>query len=288
MSRLSGPGCLTTSVKLTTHTQLPLRTAVRALVLALLLAGCQLQPTPLGSSELEGLSADLEELNTLVTATRADLQELSESQSSELGSVNRRLKAIDGGVDKVPGLIESACQRPSTTEPQCDGETVQTVLMAHDKMVVGAIEHVWISPPGIALTSRIDTGTANNSIHATDITPFERDGEDWVRFRLWTTPGEGADAATDADETETIELERKLVRLMRSSKRPVVRLQVRLGNLFDSFEFILTDRSGQAQTVELGRTFLQDVALVDVAREFVQPRFNNSKKAAESLSASSR
>ena len=46
------------------------------------------------------------------------------------------------------------------------------------------MEHVYISPPGILLTARIDTGATTSSIDARNIEPFERDGKRWVRFEV--------------------------------------------------------------------------------------------------------
>jgi len=248
--------------------------ALLVVTLGLALSGCQLTSKPLGStgtSELASLEAELDRLETLVTATRADLENLSIAQKEGLDAVSTRLGTIDGGVKRVPGLIETACQRPEAATVICEEVAPASVVTNDDKMIVGEVEHLWIDPPGLALTARIDTGSANNSIHALDVTPFERDGDDWVRFNL-----QKPDESKPADKPLTVE--RKVVRLMRNSKRPVVRLRVRLGNVLDSFDFILADRSTSTHAVELGRNFLQDVALVDVGKQFVQPRSNSSSK----------
>ena len=50
------------------------------------------------------------------------------------------------------------------------------------KKIIGAIENVRLVPPHIVLKARIDTGAKTTSIDARDITPFERNGEEWVRF----------------------------------------------------------------------------------------------------------
>lgn len=226
------------------------------MVVTVLLSGCQLAPRVLEPSEIEALSQEISQLETLVSATREDLAELTTRQSDRMESVNDRLQTIDGDIKELPEVVQNACKNDVAVPITCDEIVTQTILIDDDKMVVGAAEHLWISPPDISLIARIDTGTGTNAIHAIDITPFERDGDDWVRFTL----------------AESVVVERKILRQLRTSKRPVVRLRVQLGNVLDSFDFILTDRSNSEHPVLLGRTFLQDVALVDVGKEFVQPK----------------
>ena len=234
------------------------------------LGGCQLLEPATGGENLSDLESELESLETLVVATREDLAILNTQQSSGLDALNKRLEDIDGGVKQVPELITNACERPEVLPTICD-DSVKTIVNQDDKMILGQLEHLWVSPPGLHLIARIDTGTVGNSIHASDVTPFERDGDNWVRFVL----GDHKSSRSDEESPEDIEpvvVEKKIERRLRVSKRPVVRLRVRLGNVLDSFDFILSDRSGDAQPVLLGRNFLQDIALVDVSSQFVQPQ----------------
>ena len=55
-------------------------------------------------------------------------------------------------------------------------------------------------------------------------------------------------------------------------RRPVVRLTVRIGDMTEKAEFTLKDRSDMTFPVLLGREFLKDIAVVDVAREYIQPK----------------
>jgi hypothetical protein len=50
-----------------------------------------------------------------------------------------------------------------------------------------------------------------------------------------------------------------------------VELRVQIGDVRETVEFVLTSPSGQDQSLVLGRNFLTDVALVDVAKKHVQP-----------------
>ena len=243
------------------------------------LSGCQLTKARLTGDDVAILESEIKNLESLVAATREDLQTLNSERSSQLQDVNNQLAELDGDVKRWPGLITEACQQPEIAVVACDDVTVQTLISQDEKMILGQVEDLWINPPGLHLRASIDTGAASNSIHATNITPFERDGENWVRFELsepsdpLTNDSSSNSASTEAESntSNVVVVEEKVVRLLRISKRPVVRLRVRLGNVLDSFDFILRDRSKENHPVELGRNFLQDIAVVDVAKQFVQP-----------------
>ncbi len=52
-----------------------------------------------------------------------------------------------------------------------------------DKELIGRRE--WLSIPSLGLgplRAKIDTGARSSSLHALNIEPFAKDGEDWVRF----------------------------------------------------------------------------------------------------------
>jgi len=55
-------------------------------------------------------------------------------------------------------------------------------------------------------------------------------------------------------------------------KRPVASLTVRLGKMTEVAEFTLNDRTQMTYPILLGREFLRDVAVVDVAKDNVQPK----------------
>ena len=137
------------------------------------------------------------------------------------------------------------------------------------KLLLGEAEWLWLDAADQAFRARIDTGAETSSISADDITIFERDGKEWVRFFM---SHKGMD--------DHIQIEAPLMRYVRVrqasaddlDRRPVVRLSVRVGDQNEKTEFTLTDRSSMTYPVLLGRDFLKDIAVVDVGRKYIQPK----------------
>jgi hypothetical protein len=128
---------------------------------------------------------------------------------------------------------------------------------------------IWVDAANDAFQARVDTGATTSSISAQEITIFERNGKNWVRFFL---------SHQEMDDKIQIEAPRCVtcgsVRPPPtiSTVAPVVRLAVRIGDMTEKAEFTLKDRSDMTFPVLLGREFLKDIAVVDVAREYIQPK----------------
>lgn len=56
--------------------------------------------------------------------------------------------------------------------------------LATDKKIFGGIEQVMLLPENITLDARLDTGAKTSSLDATEIEEFEKDGTNWVRFKV--------------------------------------------------------------------------------------------------------
>lgn len=59
------------------------------------------------------------------------------------------------------------------------------VLCMDTKLIVGSEE--WCGLPGIglaAIKARVDSGAATSFLHAFNITPFRRDGAEWISFEV--------------------------------------------------------------------------------------------------------
>jgi hypothetical protein len=234
------------------------------------LAGCISEAQQHDS--VAGLGSEVERLEARLSATEASLQALTAQQTittrETTGALSQLSSQLQTSMQALPLELAELCSAPAAmSETECDA-SVQTVIMAADKMLVGELESVWIEPPGVTLTARIDTGASSSSLHADELLSFERDGDDWVRFNILVND-------------EAIPVEAAVSRYVRviqqadaeGSRRPVVNLRIRLGDIQDTFEFTLADRSHLDHQIILGRNFLTDMAVVDVAQRFIQPKY---------------
>lgn len=128
----------------------------------------------------------------------------------------------------------------------------------------------WVTLVDYAKTpikAKVDTGAKTSALHAYYVTPFKRNGQDWVRF--------GIHPLQDTCSGElTCEAPIKDQRRVRDSGghselRYVVdtRLQIN-GHLF-TVEVTLTDRENMRFRMLLGRGALKNLYLVDSSKSFV-------------------
>ncbi len=236
---------------------------------ALAMAGCAALDRQ--QTTLDALRGELRDLAGDMDAVGQSTEDLAAKLLAMEQAIDVRLDEIDLQLAKPIELPVPVCTMPELPAADAEEEPcIEPVEVVPDaiaaKMTVGAVETIRISPPGISVPARVDTGADSNSLTATDLVYFERDGDDWVRFAV---------AVDSAAHT----IERKVLRHVRvlqqsdveGTRRPVVVLRVQIGELFGSFEFNLSDRSHLRHPVILGRDFLMDTMLVDVSRQFVQP-----------------
>lgn len=150
------------------------------------------------------------------------------------------------------------------------------------KMILGETEWIYVEDANGNFMSRVDTGATTSSISAQDVTVFEREGRRWVKFRMPVDGGKFVDV-----EAPFV----KYIRIRQANgldDRPIVRMTIRLGAVTEKADFSLTDRSTMDFPVLLGREFIKDVAVVDVARENVQgkPQVPGAVESSEQYSPS--
>jgi len=132
-----------------------------------------------------------------------------------------------------------------------------------DQIIIGAVEEVQLPDYKISLNSRIDTGATTTSINAQNIKKFERDGKKWVKFEIHNETGKLV--ALEKPVFRTVNIKRHG---SESQARYVVKLKLKLGTIDMASEVTLTDRSKFTYPLLIGRSFLTDMAIVDVSKEF--------------------
>ena len=135
--------------------------------------------------------------------------------------------------------------------------------------VIGLRE--WINLPQlgvVGLRAKIDTGASTSSLHASDIQPFERDGQPWVRFT--------AHIGTLVQRRHRCEAPLLSVKKIKSSNgqaqsRYVIRTLLTLGEREWPVDFTLTCRKTMRYRLLLGAKALVDgQLLVNPALTYVQ------------------
>lgn len=209
----------------------------------------------------------------LAEAQRGDQRQLAD-EVRDLGSLLRHLRA------DVERLERAEHEPLVVTTREC---AVDELGLAN-KTVVGRSEWIGLPDVGTYLKARVDSGANTSSLSARDITRFERDGENWVRFRLGLTSD---DVVVDGVRERWIEapVERRvrIVQAAGEESRPVISLMMTLGPIRESVEFTLNDRTHLNYPVLLGRRFLMDIAVIDVAETYLheRPEFPGGRPAEE-------
>ena len=132
------------------------------------------------------------------------------------------------------------------------------------KDVIGWVENVGVSSGNTIVKAKIDTGADSSSLHCECITPYERDGEQWVRFSI-----------TDVDD-QSVSYEKKILRTTKVKRhfgevqeRIVVRMGICIGDQYGETDVSLVDRSGFNYSLLIGRKYLKDKFIVDPGETFM-------------------
>ncbi|MEF1174859.1 ATP-dependent zinc protease, partial [Vibrio sinaloensis] len=170
--------------------------------------------------------------------------------------------------EQKPQIEEPKVEEPKVEEKEVVKETKpaekpkqpEIVLKAKKtsdgKLILG--EKEWVYVPGLEqnFRARIDTGATTSSISAVDIEPFERDGKDWVKFKIEHEGHKSKEIALPVQ---------RWVKIRQSSadgtqERAVVDAWIQIGDLKEKTEFTLADRTHLTFPLLLGRSFFKDVA----------------------------
>nr|WP_290828704.1 ATP-dependent zinc protease [Halomonas sp.] len=144
-----------------------------------------------------------------------------------------------------------------------------SIAFAEEDKVFGWVENATIKPWGIAVKAKLDSGALTSSMDARDIEIFEQDNEEWVRFRLKLEDQQSGEVFSD-------EIERPLYREQKvrgaggRDERPVVLMEVCMGDTIYEEQFSLRDREEMLYPLLLGRRTISHLGLLDVRNTFLQ------------------
>lgn len=215
------------------------------------------------------ISARESELVTLFAELLKQKQQLDEQQEQQ----NRLNQVTRAPNSRAASQTSKSAKQNSQNSQDARNRTAASKTDAIDqRTVLGGLEYVYLDPPGIYMSARIDTGAQTSSLNALDMVEFERDGKPYIKFNI-----------IDPETEKKIELVRRVrghtkikKHKIESQRRPIVQLRVKLGNLDELISFTLVDRSKFKQQILIGRNFLRDLAIVDVSKEFTIPKIDSN------------
>lgn len=171
-------------------------------------------------------------------------------------------------IEKHPDVKPMPMPAVKPQKPKAPATVTAGEKSADGKLILGQKEWVHIEGLDVNVVARVDTGATTSSASAIDIVAFERDGKKWVKFKL-------AHGGKESKELELPVVSTKFIRQSSSDEtfeRYVVEGWIQVGDLKVKTPFTLADRTHMDFGLLLGRSFFRDVAIVDVSREFVQPK----------------
>ena len=138
--------------------------------------------------------------------------------------------------------------------------------------VIGLRE--WVALPDLGISqmiAKVDSGAKTSALHASNISTFERDGQDWVRFDAHV--GSRSKQKTRTCEARLIDLKRIKSSNGQLQERFVIRTPLLLGDRSWLVDFTLTCRKAMRYRMLLGCTAMQDAQLViNPGLRFVQDK----------------
>lgn len=214
----------------------------------------------LGSNQLEQ-THNMNALETKISSLGEEVALLKSRQVQSLAAKNITFTSPDLSVNTASSNVVVADLEPQTRSGM---------------VTLGSLERVYIDVVQSYFIARVDTGAATSSINAIDMQKFERDGKKWVKFHV-------SDIDVPVEERKWIEspiirhVKIRQASLEELERRPVVELWVKIGSVHEKAQFTLTDRTQMDYPILLGREFIQDVAFVDVSRDYIESKAPKKK-----------
>ncbi len=136
-----------------------------------------------------------------------------------------------------------------------------------NKVIVGSEEWCSFSTLKIpAIKARVDSGAKTSALHALNITPFEKDGEQWVKFNVNPLQNNGKTLI----HCQAKVIDKRLVKSSSGTKesRFVITTTIELADMSWDIELTLTNRDSMGYRMLLGREAMSGKILVDPEQHF--------------------
>ncbi|MCO6429077.1 RimK/LysX family protein [Nitrosomonas communis] len=134
-----------------------------------------------------------------------------------------------------------------------------------DKSIYGYIEPVILYPDEISLIAKLDTGAVTSSLSAKDIHIYEKDGKDYVKFKV-SHPAIDETPEYDLPVKHIVKIKKRASKEKsnKSDLRPVVKMPIYFDGKSYNIMVNLIDRSHFSTPMLLGRKALDKFnAIVD-------------------------
>ncbi len=139
----------------------------------------------------------------------------------------------------------------------CSPEEVSSVVTSKQHQEAGYIEEVVLFPGGHRIKAKLDTGAYTASLDARDISTFEKEGKEWVRFSYVTNDSEVIVFEAEKVEESSIKTHSDV-----KSLRPVVLLNIEVAGKRYPARVNLINRANFLYPLLLGREFMSDANIV--------------------------
>jgi hypothetical protein len=140
--------------------------------------------------------------------------------------------------------------------------------MTNKLITLGWREWVGLSELGVAkIKAKTDTGARTSTLHAYYVKPFQREGEDWVRFGLH--PLQHRDDHVVECEARVHDQRQVTDSGGHTEDRYVIKTMAQLADIQWPIELTLTNRDNMRFRMLLGRTALNERFIVDPSASYL-------------------
>lgn len=194
--------------------------------------------------------SDLELVNESIVSLEQTLgKKFAENCTNNIQKLDSEIEKLRAA--KQTTRVIERCTKPSKSNTKLDG-----------KLLMGDVERVNLVREDIAFEARIDTGAETSSIGVFDLQRFERDGDKWVRFSLSTKK---AAKVYEYPIYDTVKIKQTEAV---TEERIEIKMDIEMGGRkYKKQIFNLANRSFLDYQLLIGRSFLRDIAIVDVGRK---------------------